>query len=93
MIRDPVHHKAPTKTANASTTRVTLRTARGGRVKSEGPTVAKKAVVTTRVNNMEIAVLIATIWPNLEKGTMTQKKSGTVEMTVVMALDTMATPT
>lgn len=55
--------------------------------------VASRAVVTTRVNNIEMAVLMATIWPNFEKGIIVQKNSGTVEITVVIALDTMATPT
>lgn len=62
-------------------------------MKQEGPIVARRAVVTTRVNNIEMAVLIATIWPNFEKGIIVQKNSGTVDITVVMALDTMATPT
>lgn len=62
-------------------------------MKCEGPIVARRAVVTTRVNNIEMAVLIATIWPNFEKGIIVQKNSGTVDITVVIALDTMATPT
>lgn len=54
---------------------------------------ANMATVTVRVNKMDMAVLMATIWPNLAKGTMTQKNRGTVEITVVTALDSMATPT
>lgn len=43
------------------TARAALSTALGGRVKSAGPIVASSAVVTVRVNAMEIAVLMATI--------------------------------
>lgn len=75
------------------TTKAALSTALGGRVKSLGPIVARSAVVTVSVKAMEIAVLMATICPNLAKGTMTQKKSGMVEITVVTALETIATPT
>ena len=50
------------------------------------------ATVDVAVNKMETAVLMATIWPNLAKGTMTQKKKGTMEIAVVTAMDTMATP-
>lgn len=51
------------------------------------------ATVTVSVNKMDTAVLMATIWPNLAKGTMTQKRRGTVEIAVATALDTMTTPT
>lgn len=90
---DPVHHKRPPQTPTMKTTTADLSTARGGRVKSGGPIVASRAVVTVSVNKMEMPVLMATIWPNFAKGTMTQKKSGMVEITVVTALDTIATPT
>lgn len=90
---DPVHHKRPPLTASTRTTPAALSTAPGGRVKSVGPIVASRAVVTDSVYAMEIAVLMATIWPNFAKGTMTQKKSGMVDITVVTALDTIATPT
>lgn len=90
---DPVHQNRHPESPTARTTRLALRTARGGRVKCEGPIVASRAVVTTRVNNIEMAVLIATIWPNFEKGIIVQKNNGTVDITVVIALDTMATPT
>lgn len=53
---------------------------------------ASMATVDVAVNKMETAVLMATIWPNLAKGTMTQKKKGTMEIAVVTAMDTMATP-
>lgn len=48
---------------------------------------------TVSVNKMDTVVLMVTIWPNLAKGTMTQKRRGTVEIAVVTVLDTMATPT
>lgn len=83
---------APRPTASR-TARLALTTAPGGLRKPAGPMVASMAVVMTRVYRMDTAVLMATIWPNLAKGTMTQKKRGTVEITVVTALDTMATPT
>lgn len=58
-----------------------------------GAMQANMATVTVSVNKMDTVVLMATIWPNLAKGTMTQKRRGTVEIAVVTALDTMATPT
>lgn len=52
-----------------------------------------RAVLTVNVYRMEMAVFRATIFPNLANGIMMQKKRGIVAMTVVMALETMATPT
>lgn len=89
----PSQHTAPPTTAATATARLAFSTAPGCLLKPGGATLANRAEVTDRVNKMDTAVLMATIWPNLAKGTMTQKKSGTVEITVVMALDTMATPT
>ncbi|KAG7243891.1 hypothetical protein INR49_006046 [Caranx melampygus] len=89
----PTQHTAAPKAAAAITARLAFSTATGGLLKQAGPMHANMATVTVRVNKMETAVLMATIWPNLAKGTMTQKKRGTVEITVVTALDTMATPT
>lgn len=62
-------------------------------VKWMGAVHANMATLTVSVNKMDTVVLMATIWPNLAKGTMTQKRRGTVEIAVVTALDTMATPT
>lgn len=89
----PAQHRAAPKAVVPSTARLAFSTAPGGLLKLAGPMVANMAAVTVRVNKMDTAVLMATIWPNLAKGTMTQKKRGTVEITVVTALDTMATPT
>lgn len=89
----PTHHRAAPKEAAAITARLALSTAPGCLLKRAGATQANVATVTVRVYKMETAVLMATIWPNLAKGTMTQKKRGTVEIAVVTALDTMATPT
>lgn len=89
----PIQHTANPKAAAAITTREAFSTALGGLLKRAGAMHANMATVTVRVNKMETVVLIATIWPNLAKGTMTQKRRGTVEITVVTALDTMATPT
>lgn len=61
--------------------------------KELGAMILSSAVLTVRVYMMEIPVFNATIFPNLAKGAMMQKKSGMVAMTVVMALETMATPT
>lgn len=89
----PTQYTAAPKAAAAVTARLAFSTAPGGLLKRAGAMHANMATVTVRVNKMEMAVLMATIWPNLAKGTMTQKKRGTVEITVVTALDTMATPT
>lgn len=89
----PTQHRAAPKAVAAITARLAFNTAPGGLLKRAGAMHASMATVTVRVNKMETAVLMATIWPNLAKGTITQKKRGTVEITVVMALDTMATPT
>lgn len=89
----PTQHTAAPKAAATITARAAFSTAPGGLLKWAGAMHANMATVTVRVNKMEMAVLMATIWPNLAKGTMTQKKRGTVEITVVTALDTMATPT
>lgn len=91
--RPAAQQAAAPREAATATARAAFRTAPGGRRKRAGPTHASMATVAVRVNRMDTAVLMATIWPNLAKGTMTQKKSGTVEMTVVTALDRMATPT
>lgn len=58
---DPVHQRRPPEAPAPSTTRLALRTALGGRMKSGGPSVANRAVVTTSVNRIEMAVLMATI--------------------------------
>lgn len=63
------------------------------RVKEAGPMTLSRAMLTVSVYRMETPVLRATILPNLAKGAMMQKKSGMVAMTVVTALETMATPT
>lgn len=55
--------------------------------------MVSRAVLTVSVYRIETPVLSATILPNLAKGAMMQKKRGTVAMTVVRALETMATPT
>lgn len=89
----PIQKTPAPKPMVSSTARLAFSTALGGLRKPAGPMAANMAVVTTKVNRIDTAVLMATIWPNLAKGTMTQKKSGTVEITVVTALDTMATPT
>lgn len=89
----PSQHTPAPKAAAAVTARTAFSTAPGGLLKRAGAMHANMATVTVRVNKMETAVLMATIWPNLAKGTMTQKKRGIVEITVVTALDTMATPT
>lgn len=89
----PAQNRAATRAVAAETARLAFTTAPGGRLKLAGAMKANMATVTVRVKKMETAVLMATIWPNLAKGTMTQKKRGTVEITVVTALDTMATPT
>lgn len=89
----PTQHTLAPKAAAAITARTAFSTALGGLLKWAGAMHANMATVTVRVNKMETAVLMATIWPNLAKGTMTQKKRGIVEITVVTALDTMATPT
>lgn len=89
----PTQHAPAPKAAATITARTAFSTAPGGRLKWAGAMHANMATVTVRVNKMETAVLMATIWPNLAKGTMTQKKRGIVEITVVTALDTMATPT
>ena len=89
----PAQHRAAPSAVVNITARLALSTAPGGLVKLPGATLANIATVTVSVNKMETAVLMATIWPNSAKGTMTQKKRGIVEITVVTALDTMATPT
>ncbi|KAG9354735.1 hypothetical protein JZ751_001448 [Albula glossodonta] len=92
-IRSPAQYNATPRVTVPNTARQAFSTAPGGRVKRAGPIVASRAAVTVTVKRIETAVLMATIWPNLAKGTMTQKKSGTVEITVVTALETIATPT
>lgn len=89
----PAQQRAAPKAAVTLTAMLAFSTALGGLVKHAGAMLANMATVTVKVNKMDTAVLMATIWPNLAKGTMTQKKRGTVEITVVTALDTMATPT
>lgn len=61
-------------------------------LKWTGAMHANISTVIVSVNKMDTVVLMATIWPNLAKGTMTQKRRGTVEIAVVTVLDTMATP-
>lgn len=63
------------------------------RMKVPGPMMLSRAVLTVNVYRMETPVLRATIFPNLAKGAMMQKNSGTVAITVVTALETIATPT
>lgn len=63
------------------------------RVKVPGAMMLSRAVLTVKVYTMDTPVLRATIFPNLAKGAMMQKNSGTVAMTVVTALETIATPT
>jgi len=92
-ICPPTQHRAAPKAAATITARLAFSTAPGCLLKRAGAMQANMATVTVRVKKMETAVLMATIWPNLAKGTMTQKKRGTVEIAVVTALDTMATPT
>lgn len=89
----PTQYRAAPKTAATITARVAFRTASVLLLKWMGPMHANMATVTVSVNKMDTLVLMATICPNLAKGTMTQKRRGTVEMAVVTALDTMATPT
>lgn len=62
-------------------------------LKCTGVVHASTATVTVSGNKMDTVVSVATIWPNLAKGAMTQKRRGTGEIAVVTALDTMATPT
>lgn len=89
----PTQHIRAPRAAAAITARVALSTARRCLLKRGGATLASMATVMVRVKKIEMAVLMATIWPNLAKGTMMQKNRGTVEIAVVTALDTMATPT
>lgn len=63
------------------------------RMKVPGPMMLSRAVLTVSVYRMETPVLRATIFPNFAKGAMMQKNSGTVAITVVTALETIATPT
>lgn len=89
----PSQYRAAPHTAATITAMVAFSRAAVVLLKCTGVVHASTATVTVSGNKMDTVVSVATIWPNLAKGAMTQKRRGTGEIAVVTALDTMATPT
>ncbi len=88
-------HVNNASTAAASTNAVTataMRTDLGDRLYRAGPNSARKDTQTVIVKKMEIVVLTATIWPNLENGRMIVWVRGIAAITVVTALLTIEIP-